>query len=70
MKVSLLPEVACAIDFARVWQLFRRGDADDDDFSDVGWFCDRKRPHVGDDYALTAAMSGWTPTMFMTRVRL
>jgi hypothetical protein len=27
-------------------------------------------PHVCDDYALITAMSGWTPKMFMTRVRL
>jgi hypothetical protein len=25
---------------------------------------------VGDGYVLIAAMSGWTPMMFMTRVRL
>ena len=26
--------------------------------------------HADDDYALIAAMSGWMPRMFMTRVRL
>ena len=31
---------------------------------------DRMRAYVWDDYALIAAMSGWTPMMFMTRVRL
>jgi hypothetical protein len=33
-------------------------------------FGNGRRPHVGGDYALIAAMSGWTPMMFMTRVRL
>jgi hypothetical protein len=28
------------------------------------------RTRVCDDYALITAMSGWTPKMFMTRVRL
>ena len=28
------------------------------------------RTHIGDDYALIAARSGWMPRMFMTRVRL
>jgi hypothetical protein len=36
----------------------------------LGGFCDRIRAHVGDDYALIAAMSGRMPMMFMTRVRL
>ena len=26
--------------------------------------------HIGDDYALIAARSGWVPMMFITRVRL
>jgi hypothetical protein len=30
----------------------------------------RSRVHVREDYAVIAAMSGWTPIMFMTRVRL
>ena len=29
-----------------------------------------RRTHIGDDYALIAARSGWMPRMFMTRVRL
>ena len=29
-----------------------------------------RRPGIGGDYALIAAMSGWMPMMFMTRVRL
>jgi hypothetical protein len=29
-----------------------------------------RRAHACDDYAFIAAMSGWTPMMFMTRVRL
>jgi hypothetical protein len=36
----------------------------------LGGFFDSRQPHVGGDYALIAAMSGWTPMMFMTRVRL
>ncbi len=36
----------------------------------LGRLCDRIRAHVCDDYALIAAMSGWTPMMFITRVRL
>jgi hypothetical protein len=31
---------------------------------------DRMRACVCEDYALIAARSGWTPIMFMTRVRL
>jgi len=51
-----------------------------DDFSTVGAGnaassrlgrpCNGRRPHIGGDYALIDAMSGWTPMMFMTRVRL
>ena len=33
-------------------------------------FCNSRRTHVCDDYALIAASSGWVPKMFMTRVRL
>ena len=33
-------------------------------------FRNSRRPHSGDDYALIADRSGWTPMMFMTRVRL
>ena len=36
----------------------------------LGGFCNCRRAHVGGDYALIAAVSGWTPMMFMTRVRL
>jgi hypothetical protein len=39
-------------------------------FNRLGWLCDRIRAHVCDDYALIAARTGWTPMMFMTRVRL
>ena len=40
------------------------------DSSRLGRFCDSRRTQVCDDYALITAMSGWTPKMFMTRVRL
>jgi hypothetical protein len=40
------------------------------DCSHPGRFYIGRRPHVGGGYALIAAMSGWTPMMFMTRVRL
>jgi hypothetical protein len=33
-------------------------------------FCNSRRRHVCDDYALIAARSGWVPMMFITRVRL
>ena len=36
----------------------------------VGGIYNGRRPHVGGGYALIAAMSGWTPMIFMTRVRL
>ena len=36
----------------------------------LGQFFNSRQPHIGGDYALIAAMSGWTPMMFMTRVRL
>ena len=45
----------------------RRCDADS---SRPGRFCNGRRPYFGGDYALIVAMSGWTPMMFMTRVRL
>ena len=32
--------------------------------------CNGRRAHVCDDYARIAAVSGWTPMMFRTRVRL
>ncbi len=54
--------------FSGAWWLFPRTsscDADSDVFSDS-----RSRVHVREDYAVIAAMSGWTPIMFMTRVRL
>ena len=44
--------------------------AADADSSRPGQFFNSRQPHVGGDYALIAAMSGWTPMMFMTRVRL
>ena len=56
--------------FSGVWRLFLSGSASDADFSRPGRFCNSGRTHVGGDYALIAAMSGWTPMMFMTRVRL
>jgi hypothetical protein len=34
--------------------------------SRLGRFCNNRRRYVCDDYALIAAMSGWTPMMFMT----
>jgi hypothetical protein len=40
------------------------------DCSRPGRFYIGRRRHVGGGYALIAAMSGWTPMMFMTRVRL
>jgi hypothetical protein len=36
----------------------------------LGRIGDRMRAYVCDDYVLIAATSGWTPIMFMTRVRL
>ena len=36
----------------------------------LGVFADVRWTHVGDGYALIAARSGWTPMMFITRVRL
>ena len=33
-------------------------------------FCNSRRTHIGGDYALIAAISGWMPMMFMTRVIL
>src|SRR2546428_8560849 len=56
--------------FFRVWRLFRSGSAPEADSSRLGRFCNSRRTHVCDDYALITAMSGWTPKMFMTRVRL
>ena len=44
--------------------------AADADSSRPGRLSNSGQPHVGGDYALIAAMSGWTPMMFLTRVRL
>jgi hypothetical protein len=44
--------------------------AADADSSRAGQFFDSGRPHVGDNYARITARTGWTPMMFMTRVRL
>jgi hypothetical protein len=41
-----------------------------EDSSHPGRLCNGKLLRVGGYYALIAAMSGWTPMMFMTRVRL
>ena len=49
---------------------FPTAGAADADFSGPGRLSNSGQPHVGGDYALIAAMSGWTPMMFMTRVRL
>jgi hypothetical protein len=49
---------------------FPTSGAADTDFRRPGQFFNNRQPHVGGDYALIAAMSGWTPMMFMTRVRL
>jgi hypothetical protein len=36
----------------------------------LGGVCNSRRTHVGEDYALIAAISGLVPMMFMTRVIL
>jgi hypothetical protein len=41
-----------------------------EDSSCLGRLRNSRWTHVWDDYALIAAMSGWAPMMFMTRVRL
>jgi hypothetical protein len=50
--------------------VFRTGSAADKDSSHPGRFCNGRLLRVGGDYALIAAMSGWTPKIFITRVRL
>jgi len=59
----------CVVIFRRLVALLS-GSASDEDCSRPGRFCNGRRTHVGGDYAFIAAMSGWTPMMFMTRVRL
>ena len=44
--------------------------AADADSSRTGQFFNSGQPHVGGNYARIAARTGWTPMMFMTRVRL
>jgi hypothetical protein len=56
--------------FFRVWQLFRSGSGPEADSGRLGRLCNGRRTPICDDYALITAMSGWTPKMFMTRVRL
>src|SRR5205807_3196710 len=50
--------------------IFPSGRSPGADSSDLGRFCAGRWAQVCDDYALIAAMSGWMPMMFMTRVRL
>ena len=50
--------------------VFRSGIAADWDTGRPGLFCNGIRADVGGSYALIAAMSGRTPMMFKTRVRL
>src|SRR6266487_6897775 len=59
----------CAVIFPD-WRLFRSGSAPEADSRRLERFCNSRRTRVRDDYALITAMSGWTPKMFMTRVRL
>src|SRR6266699_1806523 len=59
----------CAVIFPD-WRLFRSGSAPEADSRRLERFCNSRRTRVCDDYALITAMSGWTPKMFMTRVRL
>jgi hypothetical protein len=54
----------------RVWRPSLSGTAPDADSSRLERLCDRLWAHVCDDYARIAASSGWTPMMFMMRVRL
>jgi len=49
---------------------FPTAGAGDADCSHAGQFFNGGQPDVGGDYARIAAVSGWTPMMFMTRVRL
>ena len=56
--------------FFRVWRFFLSGSAPNADSSHPERFCNGRRMHVSVDYARIAARSGWTPMMFMTRVRL
>ena len=49
---------------------FPTGGAADANSSRPGQFFNSRQPHVGGDYALITATSGWMPMMFMTRVRL
>ena len=42
----------------------------DADSSCAGQFFNSGQPHVGGNYARIAARTGWTPMMFMARVRL
>ncbi len=50
--------------------IFPSGRSPGADSSGLGRFCAGRWAQVCDDYALIAAMSGWMPIMFMTRVRL
>ena len=42
----------------------------DADSSRTGQFFNSGQPYVGGNYARIAARTGWTPMMFMVRVRL
>jgi hypothetical protein len=44
--------------------------AADADSSRTGQFFNGGQPYVGGNYARIAARTGWTPMMFMARVRL
>ena len=69
---NALAEALTTRDFGEVavFGAFSVWNAPDADSSRLERLCDRIRAHVCDDYARIAASSGWTPMMFMMRVRL
>ena len=60
MRSVILPSLA----------LFLSGSASDGIAADLGSSNKAEGRRLAANYALIAAMSGWTPMMFMTRVRL
>ena len=70
IDVSRPGEVVVHGHFFRIWQLFRLSALLMRISSRTGQFFNSGQPYVGGNYARIAARTGWTPMMFMARVRL
>ena len=63
-------KAGCTKLFSPGWRQLPTGSGPGTALAVFGELCIGRRAQIGDDYALIAARRGWTPMMFMTRVRL